>query len=113
MVQLLHELRINSVQAEGTQSLLKVIKNPITQYFPVGCRKIGTTSEASKLVNPQDFVSALDPTKPVVFTVGAMAKGSDEVDYAEEYVCFSNYPLSASVACSKITNSFENLWGIL
>jgi rRNA small subunit pseudouridine methyltransferase Nep1 len=113
MVQLLHELKISSVQAEGAQTLLKIIKNPVTQYFPVGCQKIGTTSDASKLVNLQEYVLSLDSAKPVVFVVGAMAKGSDEVDYAENYICFSNYPLSASVACSKITNSFEQLWGIL
>lgn len=38
-VQLLHDL---SISAKGsTQKLLKVIKNPITDHLPTGCRKIG------------------------------------------------------------------------
>lgn len=41
MVQLLHELKINSVQSEGTQTLLKVIKNPVIQHLPTGAKKIG------------------------------------------------------------------------
>ena len=126
--------------AEGGNTLLKVIKNPVTQYFPVGCRKIGTshhlslspwyhsdtvdlvycvnktacTSDTSKLVNLQSFVASLEkPNDPIVFIIGAHARGSDEVDYADQYICFSNYPLSAALACSKVTTAFEQLWGVL
>lgn len=41
-VQLLHELKINSVATEGAQTLLKVVKNPVTDHLPTGCRKVGT-----------------------------------------------------------------------
>ena len=51
--------------------------------------------------------------EPIVFVIGAMAKGDDTVSYAEEYISFSKYPLSASVACSKIMNTFEEAWGVL
>ncbi|KAL9989642.1 hypothetical protein ACROYT_G004209 [Oculina patagonica] len=39
MVQLLHKLSIHA--ADGPQKLLKVIKNPVTDHLPTGCRKIG------------------------------------------------------------------------
>jgi rRNA small subunit pseudouridine methyltransferase Nep1 len=113
MVQLLHELKINSVQAEGTQCLLKVIKNPITQHFPTGAHVVAATSDNSKIVNLTTYTASLDATKPIVFVVGAMSHGSDLVDYAQQYICFSNYPLSASVACSKLACTFEQVWGIL
>jgi rRNA pseudouridine-1189 N-methylase Emg1 (Nep1/Mra1 family) len=36
-----------------------------------------------------------------------------EVDYVERHVSFSEYPLSASVACGKICDAFEMKYGIL
>jgi len=55
-------------------------------------------------------------SKPVCFFVGAMAHGED--NFADEFgiddrVSLSEFPLSASVACSKLTNAFEELWNIL
>ena len=39
IVQLLHKLSIHA--SNGPQKLLKVIKNPVTQYMPTGCKKYG------------------------------------------------------------------------
>jgi rRNA small subunit pseudouridine methyltransferase Nep1 len=39
LVQLLYKLSIRS--ANGSEKLMKVIKNPVTDHLPVGCRKIG------------------------------------------------------------------------
>jgi len=36
-------LKITSVSDDGSQTLLKVIKNPITDHFPTGSRKIGNS----------------------------------------------------------------------
>lgn len=41
MVQLLYKLKIRA--ADGPEVLLKVIKNPVTQHFPAGARKVGTS----------------------------------------------------------------------
>lgn len=57
-----------------------------------------------------------DLTKPVCFFVGAMAHGEDnfaDVFGVDDRVSLSQYPLSASVACSKLTNAFEEIWDIL
>jgi rRNA small subunit pseudouridine methyltransferase Nep1 len=108
----LHELKIRSVQKEGSKTLLKVIKNPITQHLPPGCRKIGTTNEGEP-IDLLNFAAGLPQNEPIVFVVGAFPHGSDRVDYVDQTICFSNYALSAAVACSRICHTFEQLWKIL
>lgn len=74
-VQLLHEMRIVSSTEEGAsagQTLLKVIKNPVTQYFPIGTRKIGTSSKG-KLHDLDEYIKNF-PDAPTVFVIGAISK---------------------------------------
>lgn len=52
--------------------LLKVIKNPVTEHLPVGCKKISTSFSSSKLVNPKDIIPK---DEPIAIVVGAMAHG--------------------------------------
>lgn len=69
-VQLLHKLNVRA--ADGNMKLMKVIRNPVTDYLPVGCKKIGTSFTSKKLVNSRD----LAPTdQPIVIVIGAMAHG--------------------------------------
>ncbi|XP_060578926.1 ribosomal RNA small subunit methyltransferase NEP1-like [Ruditapes philippinarum] len=108
MVQLLHKLSIHA--ADGPQKLLKVIKNPVTDHLPIGCKKIGMSFKAEKCVDPRTLVPSDDP---VVFVVGAMAHGSIDTDYTEEEYSISNYPLSAALTCAKLCNAFEEKWDIM
>ncbi len=112
MVQLLHKLRIRSV--DGPDTLLRVIKNPIEAHLPAGCRKF-VTSCAGRLVNAHKFVKCLPENEPVVVAFGQMSHGTIEhnADYADECVSFSQYPLSAACAIGRLLNAFENHWGIL
>lgn len=57
--------------------LLKVIKNPVTDHLPVGCRKIAFSYTATKVVNPRELVPAEDP---VAIVIGAMAHGKVSTD---------------------------------
>jgi len=107
MVQLLHKLSIQA--SDGKQKLLKVIKNPITAHLPVGCKKIVTSYAATKSIHPRDYVPV---DEPIVFVIGAMAHGSVDIDYGEETVAISQYPLSAALTCTKICSAFEEVWGI-
>lgn len=50
----------------------QVIKNPVTDHLPVGCRKISTSYSAEKVVHPRELVPSDDP---MVIVVGAMAHG--------------------------------------
>lgn len=107
MVQLLHKMSVRA--SDGSMKLLKVIRNPVSDHFPPGIKKIGTSFQAKNLVNPRSLVP---PKESLVVVIGAMAHGKVEVDYTEEEVSFSNYHLSAALACSKLCNGFEEVWGI-
>jgi len=102
---------------QGGIKLLKVIKNPITDHFPVGCKKISTSFGVSSthLVNIHDYVrtECSDINQSVVFVIGAMAKGSVNVDYHEDTISISSYPLSAALTCAKVCAAFEEKWDVL
>ena len=110
MVQLLHKLKIRAT--DGSETLLKVVKNPIDRHLPSTACKF-TASFRGHLVKLGEFVPTLPDGKPVVFVVGAFAHGDVEVDYTDEDICFSEYPLSAALACAKLSNAFEESWDIL
>ncbi|KAI8607507.1 Alpha/beta knot methyltransferase, partial [Chytriomyces sp. MP71] len=111
-VQLLHKLSIRSVS--GPEKLLKIIKNPITDHLPPNARKI-TMSSDSAVVKCSDYVKTLPKDQPIVFFIGAMAHGDDNWvdDIVDEKISISEYPLSASVTCGKLTCAFEDMWGVL
>jgi len=106
MAQLLHKL---SIHAEDGPKLLKVIKNPVSDYFPAGCRKYCMTYNAPRTVRAKELVS----DEPVVMVIGAIAHGSIDVDYTEDNIGISGYPLSAALTCTKLCNAFEESWDIL
>ena len=108
MVQLLHKRSIHA--ADGPQKLLKVIKNPIEDHLPIGCSKMGTSFAAKTIVDPKTLVPS---DAPIVFVIGAMAKGSVDPSYVSDSVSISNYPLSAALTCAKICAACEAAWGIV
>ncbi|GAV05699.1 hypothetical protein RvY_15791 [Ramazzottius varieornatus] len=107
MVQLLHKMSIRA--ADGNQKLLRVIKNPVSEHLPVGCKRYGTSHQAEKV---SEIRSLVPPSGPVVFVIGAIAHGKVEVDYTDEIVSFSNYPLSAAWAVAKLCDAFEESWAV-
>ncbi|XP_028910005.1 ribosomal RNA small subunit methyltransferase NEP1 [Ornithorhynchus anatinus] len=108
MVQLLHKLSVRA--ADGPQKLLKVIKNPVSDHFPPGCVKVGTSFSVPTVSDARRLAPAADP---IVFVVGAFAHGALDVDYTEKTVSLSNYPLSAALTCAKLTTAFEEAWGVV
>lgn len=135
-VQLLHEL---SISAKGSSvKLLKVIKNPLTDHLPTGCRKIGkislllhprqsspnshlpsfppllsaTSYQAKNLVKLPQYAPTVAPDGPVCFVVGAIAHGNIDVPWCDESVAISQYAMSAAGVCAKLTDAFEQAWGV-
>ncbi|EFA07025.1 ribosomal RNA small subunit methyltransferase NEP1 [Tribolium castaneum] len=107
MVQLLHKY---SIRAESGPKLLKVIKNPVTDHLPVGIKKYAMSFSSNKTVKCAELVPKNED--PVAVVVGAMARGSVNVDYTEETLSISNYPLSAALTCTKLCSAFEEQWGV-
>ena len=108
MGQLLQKYRIRAMNS--SEVLLKVIKNPITQYIPFGCPII-STNEKSKLVKLEDYIDNLKSNN-VAFVVGAISKGDVNIDYMTETVSISSFPLTAGIVCSKICTAFEKCWDV-
>lgn len=108
MVQLLQKF---SIRAGNTPvKLMKVIKNPVTQHLPVGCKKYALTFSSSTVKNCRELVPEDD--SPVVYVIGAFAHGALNVGYTEGDISISQYPLSAAIVCSKVCSGFEEKWAI-
>ncbi|KAL3755583.1 hypothetical protein ACJRO7_002608 [Eucalyptus globulus] len=103
MLQLLQKLSITA--AGKREKLLRVIKNPVTQYLPVDARKIGFSHSSERLVEMQDYVAAIGDDTPLVFVVGAMAHGKIETEYTDDFISISNYPLSAACCINIICDA--------
>jgi rRNA small subunit pseudouridine methyltransferase Nep1 len=113
MVQLLHRLKIRS--ADGKDTLLKVIKNPISRHLPAGAQVYGF-SQHGTLYSPTSFAESLPDNKPVVFVIGAMAAGSikpEDHPYMTSTISLSEYPLSGVVAANRLLGAIEARHGIL
>ncbi|VDP95304.1 unnamed protein product [Echinostoma caproni] len=116
IVQLLHKLSIHAATGSH-EKLLKVVKNPITRYFPAGAQVIGTSFSATEYIKPVDLVRETQKSGPqaVVFVIGALAHGSI-VKHCEEFltrvVSISNFPLSAAQTCARICAAFEDEWDV-
>ncbi|OLL24457.1 Ribosomal RNA small subunit methyltransferase NEP1 [Neolecta irregularis DAH-3] len=112
MVQLLHRLSIRSVN--GSEKLLKVIKNPVIDHLPTNCRKV-TLSMNAPTIRVSEYVKTLDSGQSCCIFIGAIAHGPDTFadQWVDEKIGISEYPLSASIACSKFCHACEDAWGIL
>lgn len=131
MAELLEKLKVRGTS--GSKPLLKVIRNPITSHLRVGMQKVVCTYNTENVTDIRDH--ALKMTESlrngskvgvkegphtnegeqleILYVVGAMAHGKIEEEWADEYVCLSEYPLSAATVCSRITHAYEALLGIL
>ncbi|KAK1921693.1 Alpha/beta knot methyltransferase [Papiliotrema laurentii] len=112
MVQLLHKLSIRGVQ--GSEKLLRVIKNPITDHFPTNTIKL-TLSADAPTIRLSQFLPTLPETHSIAVFVGAMARGEDTFadQFVDQKISISDYSLSASVACGKFCCAMEELWDIV
>lgn len=83
------------------------------QYLPSNSIKIAMSTKG-RLVHMPKFAELLNKDQPVVFVVGAVAKGNPtmDVDYIQDSVCISKYALSASVCLGRIMNTYEDIYQI-
>ncbi|WWC86755.1 uncharacterized protein L201_001634 [Kwoniella dendrophila CBS 6074] len=112
MVQLLHKLSIRGVN--GSEKLLRVIKNPITDHLPTNTIKL-TLSADAPTIRLSQFLPSLPETHSVCVFVGAMARGADNFadQFVDQKISISDYSLSASVACGKFCCAMEEMWNII
>lgn len=112
MVQLLQKLSIRATN--GPDKLLKVVKGPVTKYFPPDAQRIGFSHSAKTLVSMHEWVQRPElGERPLVFVVGAFAHGKIDDSYVDEYISISQFPLSAAYALCRITTALEQKYGIV
>ena len=109
MGQLLQNYRIRALNS--SEVLLKIIKNPVTQYIPFGCPII-STNEKSKLIKLEEYIDSLKSNN-VAFVVGAISKGDVNIDYMTDTISISSFPLTAGIVCSKICTALEKCWDVI
>ena len=71
-MQLLHKLTVRA--ADSSLKLLSVVKNPVSNHLPVGCKKVMMSFNTQELVLSNKLV---DPKveAPIVVVIGGIAKG--------------------------------------
>ena len=72
IVQLLHKFSVKA--SDSSIKLLKVIKNPITDHLPVGCKKICLSFSADGASKASEVVPETE--EPICLVIGAVAKGN-------------------------------------
>lgn len=123
IVQLLHKMKIKASNDGGT-ALMKVIKNPFSQYLPAGTHCYGMSCKGTlyspyalaRALVPEDPYSLADGVPPVCFVIGAMSTGSidhNDHPYIEKMISISDYPLSGAAAIARILSGIEQHWGIV
>lgn len=65
---------------EGSVKLLKVIRNPVTDHLPVGCRKVGTSFTGTKVADLKELVPS---DEPIAIVIGAKAHGKVSMGKSE------------------------------
>ncbi len=126
--------------ADGSETLLKVVRNPVTAHLPVGAVVAGL-EVGGELIDAFDLPVRLGavaggsggggggsgggaagggappaapaPARDVVFVLGAMSHGDISPAYTTATFSLSRYPLSAACAVGKLLNAFEHAWGVL
>ena len=121
MCQLLQKMTIKSTQNE---TLLRIVKNPITRHMPVNTRYV-VLSDKGQLQRVDQFLTELKTKEiregedmNICFIVGAIPHGDDVysvdgVDISDHKLSLSEFPLSAALSVSKLTDGierFENLF---
>ena len=122
MTMALYKLKIRATT--GYLSLLKVIKNPITDHLPADTRFVRVEKDGD-LVDPFAFAQHMYPTNhstskvvqnpsPVAFVIGGMSRGDVCVEYAKQglvpSIRIADRGLSGAATCSAILNAFERHW---
>lgn len=134
MAELLEKFKVRGTS--GSVPLLKVIRNPIISHLPVGTRKVICTYNSDNMMDMREHAAKMTAlavangadkngkaseeeiaqdaeTVNVLYVIGAMAHGKVVEDWADEYICISEYPLSAATVCSRLAYAYECLLGIV
>jgi rRNA small subunit pseudouridine methyltransferase Nep1 len=135
MVMLFFKMKVRS--STGYLSLMKVVRNPITDHIPANVKVIRVEKDG-ELVDPFSFARKLGCGSPLaassnksmtslvddvvegkrflpfVFVVGGMSKGNVDSDWCPESqtdsIRLGDRGMSAAAVCSTLCHAFEERW---
>ncbi|XP_027173041.1 ribosomal RNA small subunit methyltransferase NEP1-like isoform X1 [Coffea eugenioides] len=106
-------LEKSCIRTEGTKEvLLRVIQEPVTRYLPTNSHIIGLSHTSPKVVNIEDYLSAVDDDINLTFVVGTSVQGEINQQYVDDCLTVTNYPLSAKGSIGMICHVLEHKWNI-
>lgn len=112
--------------------LLNIVKNPVADHLPLGCKLVGTSSKAP-LKRMEEYVAQFTaaPTlpsnndtskssssafRPVCYVIGAVSVGNPGMENdlgIEDAICIASMGLSAACVCHKLCQAYEELWNVV
>ncbi|KAF3456602.1 hypothetical protein FNV43_RR01256 [Rhamnella rubrinervis] len=106
-------LQKKCIRTEDTNEvLIRVIEGPVTRHLPVNSHVVGLSYNSEKLVDLDDYFGAVGDDSDIVFVVGAMVRGKINMEYADDVISVSGYPLRAYVCAGIICEALEHKWMI-
>ncbi|KAH0549144.1 hypothetical protein KQX54_006534 [Cotesia glomerata] len=105
MAQLLHTNKVRA--ADEPVDLLKVIKNPITNYLPANCKKILLSCRAKEFKHVEELAP---DNEPVVIVIGAIEQGQVKANYTDSTVAIYDYSTSAAYISGNLCLAFKRKW---
>merc|ERR1719265_1655454 len=103
-------IKNGSIRATNTRSkLLKVVKGPVTKYFPTKCLKIGISPWSTDLVDPGCFIETIPSEISLAFIIN-MDNLNRNLISCDQYVSVSKYCLNTASCLSKLIYAIESRW---
>ncbi|KMT10875.1 hypothetical protein BVRB_5g113720 [Beta vulgaris subsp. vulgaris] len=111
MVELLEKSCVRA--KDSGEVLIRVLKEPLAQHMPENARIIGLSYSSEKLVDVEDYLSAIPDDSELVFVVGTMVHSKVSKDSTDDYISVSGYPLSAKYCLGLVCEALEQKWKLL
>lgn len=106
MSQLLANLKIKSTTGE---TLLRIIRNPVSIYLPPNTVKVSLSKEGVKM-DKNEILKRKG--RGYTFFINAIASGEDPSGDVDVWMKVSDFGLSAALCCAKVCNIFEEIHNI-
>ncbi|KAL2930733.1 Ribosomal RNA small subunit methyltransferase NEP1 [Bienertia sinuspersici] len=108
MVELLEKSCVRA--KDSGEVLIEVLKEPLALHMPENARIIGLSYSSEKLVDVEDYLSAIQDNSNLVFVVGTMVHGKVSKESTNDYISVSSYPLSAKCCIGLVCEALEQKW---
>ena len=119
MAQCLTKLKVRA--STGSAMLLNIVKNPVSDHLPLGCKLVGTSSKAP-LKTMEQYVAEFTAEntkktfKPVCYVIWAVSVGNPGIENGlgiDAAICIASLGLSAACVCHKLCSAYEELWNVV